>query len=79
MTRQGYDVAHAIDIISAFHNRHPHIELIAERALRSRGQRILLSTVRSPTSDLTNVMLDVSFTAHARCLEMPISLLFEST
>ena len=75
MTNQGYDVAHAIDIISAFHNRHPHIELILEPGSAIAWETgFLLSTVRDliPTSDLTHVMLDVSFTAHMPdCLEMP--------
>lgn len=75
MTRQGYDVAHAIDVINAFHNRHPHIALILEPGSAIAWETgFLLSTVQDliQTSELTNAMLDVSFTAHMPdCLEMP--------
>lgn len=75
MTRQGYDVDHAIATLCAFHERHPHLELWLEP-----GSAIvwntgfLISTVEDliPTPDLTHVMLNVSFTAHMPdCLEMP--------
>ncbi len=75
MTCQSYNVAHAIDVIRAFHNRHPHIALILEPGSALVWETgFLLSTVRDliPLSGLTNVMLDVSFTAHMPdCLEMP--------
>src|SRR5579883_198691 len=75
MTRQGYDVAHAIEVLGAFHNRYPHIELILEPGSAIAWETgFLLSTVQDliPTPTLTNVMLDVSFTAHMPdCLEMP--------
>ncbi|MEC4812532.1 MAG: carboxynorspermidine decarboxylase [Scytonema sp. PMC 1069.18] len=75
MTRQGYDMMHAIEVLKAFHNRYPHLELILEPGSAIAWETgFLLSTVQDiiPTSKLTNVMLDVSFTAHMPdCLEMP--------
>lgn len=75
MTRQGYNVDHAIATLNAFCDRHPHLQLYLEP-----GSAIvwdtgfLLSTVQDliPTPDMTHAMLDVSFTAHMPdCLEMP--------
>ncbi|BAY43797.1 carboxynorspermidine decarboxylase [Scytonema sp. HK-05] len=75
MTDKGYDISHAIDVLRAFHNRYPHIELILEPGSAIVWETgFLLSSVQDilPTSDLTNVILDVSFTAHMPdCLEMP--------
>ncbi len=75
MTRQSYDVDHAIALLKAFHDRHPHIQLIMEPGSAIAWETgFLLGTVLDliPTDDLVNVMLDVSFTAHMPdCLEMP--------
>lgn len=75
MTRQGYDIEHAIEVLKAFHNRYPHIELILEPGSAVAWETgFLLSTVLDiiPTFDITNVILDISFTAHMPdCLEMP--------
>ncbi|MDF5712996.1 MAG: carboxynorspermidine decarboxylase [Rhizonema sp. NSF051] len=75
MTRKGYDVEHAINVLKEFHERYPHLELILEPGSAIVWETgFLLSTVQDiiPTSDLINVMLDVSFTAHMPdCLEMP--------
>ncbi len=75
MTRKGYDVGHAINVLKEFHERYPHIELILEPGSAIVWETgFLLSTVQDiiPTSDVMNVMLDVSFTAHMPdCLEMP--------
>ena len=75
MTRQGYDIGHAIEVLKAFHNRYPHIELILEPGSAVAWETgFLLSTVLDiiPTFDITNVILDISFTAHMPdCLEMP--------
>jgi carboxynorspermidine decarboxylase len=75
MTRQDYDVSHAIEVLNAFHSRHPHLELIMEPGSAIAWETgFLLATVIDliPTDDLINVMLDVSFTAHMPdCLEMP--------
>ncbi len=75
MTRQDYDVDHAIAVITAFHQRHPHIQLLMEPGSAIAWETgFLLGTILDliPTPDLTNVMLDVSFTAHMPdCLEMP--------
>ena len=75
MTRTDYDVNHAIEVLNAFHTRHPHIQLLMEPGSAIVWQTgFLMATVLDliPTDDLTNVMLDVSFTAHMPdCLEMP--------
>jgi carboxynorspermidine decarboxylase len=75
MTHKDYDLNHAIEVLTAFHNRHPHIQLLMEP-----GSAIVWETGfltgkvldLIPTDDLVNVMLDLSFTAHMPdCLEMP--------
>ncbi|PSB55232.1 carboxynorspermidine decarboxylase [Chamaesiphon polymorphus] len=75
MTRKDYNLDHAIEILNAFHDRHPHIQLLMEP-----GSAIVWETGfltgkvldLIPTNDVVNVMLDVSFTAHMPdCLEMP--------
>lgn len=75
MTRQDYDVSHAIAVLNAFHARHPHLRLIMEPGSAIAWETgFLLATVLDliPTPDVVNVMLDVSFTAHMPdCLEMP--------
>jgi carboxynorspermidine decarboxylase len=75
MTRQGYDIDHAIEVLKAFHARYPHLHLIMEPGSAIAWETgFLLGTVLDliPTQDITNVMLDVSFTAHMPdCLEMP--------
>ena len=75
MTRTDYDVNHAIEVLNAFHTRHPHIQLLMEPGSAIVWQTgFLMATVLDliPTDELTNVMLDVSFTAHMPdCLEMP--------
>jgi carboxynorspermidine decarboxylase len=68
-------VAHAIEVIKAFHERYPHIKLIIEPGSAIAWETgFLLSTVQDliPTPALIHVMLDISFTAHTPdCLEMP--------
>ena len=75
MTRDGYDLDHAIAVINQFHQRHPHLRLIMEPGSAIAWQTgFLLSTVEDliVTPDFTHAMLDVSFTAHMPdCLEMP--------
>ncbi len=75
MTRQGYDVDHAIAVLNKFHQRHPHLELIMEPGSAIAWQTgFLLSQIEDliPTPEHINVMLDVSFTGHMPdCLEMP--------
>jgi carboxynorspermidine decarboxylase len=75
MTRKDYDVDHAIEVLNAFHARHPHIQLLMEPGSAIAWETgFLMGTVLDliPTDDLVNVMLDVSFTAHMPdCLEMP--------
>jgi carboxynorspermidine decarboxylase len=75
MTHETYDVDHAIAVLSAFHDRHPHLQLMLEPGSAIAWQTgFLLGTVLDliPTPDITHVMLDVSFTAHMPdCLEMP--------
>ncbi|MCY7368213.1 MAG: carboxynorspermidine decarboxylase [Chamaesiphon sp.] len=75
MTRKDYDVDHAIDVLNAFHDRHPHIQLLMEPGSAIAWETgFLIGKVLDliPINDLVNVMLDVSFTAHMPdCLEMP--------
>lgn len=75
MTRKDYDVDHAIEVLNAFHDRHPHIQLLMEPGSAIAWETgFLMGTVLDliPTNDLVNVMLDLSFTAHMPdCLEMP--------
>jgi carboxynorspermidine decarboxylase len=75
MTRQNYDIAHGIELLRSFQQRHPNLELILEPGSAIAWETgFLLSTVQDliPTDKLTNVMLDISFTAHLPdCLEMP--------
>jgi carboxynorspermidine decarboxylase len=75
MTRKDYDVDHAIEVLNAFHARHPHIQLLMEPGSAIAWETgFLMGTVLDliPTDDLVNVMLDISFTAHMPdCLEMP--------
>jgi carboxynorspermidine decarboxylase len=75
MTRKDYNVDHAIEVLNAFHTRHPHIQLLMEPGSAIAWETgFLMGTVLDliPTNDLVNVMLDVSFTAHMPdCLEMP--------
>jgi carboxynorspermidine decarboxylase len=75
MTRKDYDVDHAIEVLKAFHARHPHIQLLMEPGSAIAWETgFLMGTVLDliPTNDLVNVMLDLSFTAHMPdCLEMP--------
>jgi carboxynorspermidine decarboxylase len=75
MTRKDYDVDHAINVLNAFHSRHPHIQLLMEPGSAIAWETgFLIGKVLDliPTDDLVNVMLDVSFTAHMPdCLEMP--------
>jgi carboxynorspermidine decarboxylase len=75
MTRKDYNVEHAIEILNAFHARHPHLSLWMEPGSAIVWETgFLMGTVLDliPADDLTNVMLDLSFTAHMPdCLEMP--------
>lgn len=75
MTRKDYDVNHAIEVLNAFHARHPHLELMMEPGSAIVWETgFLMGTVLDliPAENLINVMLDVSFTAHMPdCLEMP--------
>ena len=75
MTRKDYDVDHAIEVLNAFHTRHPHIQLLMEPGSAIAWETgFLMGTVLDliPTDELINVMLDISFTAHMPdCLEMP--------
>jgi carboxynorspermidine decarboxylase len=75
MTRKDYDVSHAIEVLNAFHSRHPHIQLLMEPGSAiAWATGFLIGKVLDliPTDDVVNVMLDVSFTAHMPdCLEMP--------
>ncbi len=75
MTQKDYNVDHAIEVLNAFHSRHPHIQLLMEPGSAIAWETgFLIGKVLDliPTDDLVNVMLDISFTAHMPdCLEMP--------
>ncbi len=75
MTRKDYNVEHAIEVLNAFHYRHPHLSLWMEPGSAIVWETgFLMGTVLDliPADDLINVMLDLSFTAHMPdCLEMP--------
>ncbi len=75
MTQKDYNVEHAIEVLNAFHSRHPHIELWMEPGSAIVWETgFLMGTVLDliQADDLMNVMLDLSFTAHMPdCLEMP--------
>ena len=75
MTRKDYNVEHAIEVLNAFHSRHPQISLWMEPGSAIVWETgFLMGTVLDliQADDLTNVMLDLSFTAHMPdCLEMP--------
>lgn len=75
MTRKDYNIEHAIAVLNAFHDRHPHIQLLMEPGSAIVWETgFLIGKVLDliPTNDLVNVMLDISFTAHMPdCLEMP--------
>lgn len=75
ITREDYDVTHLVRVLNTFHDRYPHLKLFFELGSAIAWKTgFLLSTVQDiiHTSDLTNVILDVSFTAHMPdCLEMP--------
>jgi carboxynorspermidine decarboxylase len=75
MTRKGYNIEHAIELLNAFHLRHPHIQLLMEPGSAIAWEAgFLIGKILDliSTEDLINVMLDVSFTAHMPdCLEMP--------
>lgn len=75
MTRKDYNIEHAIELLKAFHDRHPHIQLLMEPGSAIAWETgFLIGKILDliPTNDVVNVMLDVSFTAHMPdCLEMP--------
>ncbi|WP_373542586.1 carboxynorspermidine decarboxylase [Chamaesiphon sp.] len=75
MTRKDYNIEHAIAVLNAFHDRHPHIQLLMEPGSAIVWETgFLIGKVLDliPTDDVVNVMLDISFTAHMPdCLEMP--------
>ncbi len=75
MTRQGYDLDHAVCVLNQFHHHYPHIQLLMEPGSAIAWETgFLLSTVEDliDTKKFCYAMLDVSFTAHMPdCLEMP--------
>jgi len=75
MTREGYDVEHFIQVITAFKARHPHLQIFLEPSSAIAWDTgFLYSTVQDllETPGPTIAMLDISFTAHMPdCMEMP--------
>jgi carboxynorspermidine decarboxylase len=75
MTRQGYDVAHLIEVLKAFRARHPHLKVILEPGSAIAWETgELIATVQDIINSrgIKTAILDVSFTAHMPdTLEMP--------
>ena len=75
MTRQGYDVAHLIQVLRNFKSKYPHLEVILEPGSAVAWQTgVLTSTVLDIVENkgVNTLMMDTSFTAHMPdCLEMP--------
>lgn len=75
MTHRDYNVAHLVEVLLAFKQRYPHLELILEPGSAFAWQSgYLLSHVVDIVThdDITTAILDVSFTCHMPdCLEMP--------
>ena len=75
MTRQGYDVAHLINILNGLHCRYPWLKIILEPGSAFAWQTgPLVSHVVDVVEDkgIRTAILDVSFTCHMPdCLEMP--------
>jgi carboxynorspermidine decarboxylase len=75
MTRKDYDVPHLIQLLKAFKQRHPHLEVILEPGSAIAWQTgALIATVLDIVENrgIKILMLDVSFTAHMPdTLEMP--------
>ena len=75
MTRNGYDVAHLIAILTRFKRKYPHLHIILEPGSAFAWQTgVLISEVTDivENSGVKTAILNVSFTCHMPdCLEMP--------
>ena len=75
MTRQGYDINHLINLLKAFRNRYPWIEVILEpgSAFTWRTGDLITSVVDVVENQgVKTAIVDVSFACHMPdCLEMP--------
>lgn len=75
MTRQGYDIDHLIEILKAFRNRYPWIEVILEpgSAFTWRTGDLITSVVDVVENQgVKTAIIDASFACHMPdCLEMP--------
>jgi carboxynorspermidine decarboxylase len=75
ITRQDYDVAHLIELLTTFKAKYPNLKIILEPGSAIAWQTgVLVSRVLDIVENkgVNTLMLDVSFTAHMPdCLEMP--------
>lgn len=75
MTRKDYDTRHLISVIKAFHERHPHLQVILEPGSAHTWRTgVLVSEVQDIVENhgIRTAILDVSFACHMPdCLEMP--------
>ncbi len=76
ITREGYDVAHLIQILQDFRARHPHLEEVILEPGEAVGWEtgVLVSTVQDIVENkgIKVAMLDISIACHLPdCLEMP--------
>lgn len=75
MTREGYDVEHLIEILTAFRLRHPGVDVILEpgSAFTWRTGDLITSVVDVVENDgVSTAIIDASFACHMPdCLEMP--------
>ena len=76
ITREGYDIAHLIDILKAFKQRYPNLEEVILEPGEAVGWQtgVLVSTVEDIVENkgIRTAILNVSFSCHMPdCLEMP--------
>lgn len=75
MTREGYDTEHLINLLLAFKNKYPHLEIILEPGSAFAWRTgVLIANVIDIVENkgVHTAMLDVSFACHMPdCLEMP--------
>ena len=75
MTREGYDTEHLINLLLAFKNKYPHLEIILEPGSAFAWRTgVLIANVIDIVENkgVRTAMLDVSFACHMPdCLEMP--------
>lgn len=75
MTREGYDTDHLVNLLRAFRERHPHLQVILEpgSAFTWRTGDLVASVVDTVENQgIRTAIIDASFACHMPdCLEMP--------